>query len=534
VKEKIAIIGSGPSAAAAAWKYCKEGFDVTMIDAGFELEPANANVKDSFQQKTPEQYLSDIYQLRLSNSFEPGRFPGKLPFGSIYPYKTTKNTDLLLDKNVTLVTSLAKGGLSASWGGNISAVAQDDISDWPVTATELNPFFEEVFKLIDVSGSPAVYDALQATKIPASDYSNLCEHAKRILNNIEINQTELLDRGLYCGRAKIAIGPKYSNGHEGCVSCGFCMHGCPTGAIFNSADLVKTLADKRALKYISQELVVAFSESDDSVRLKLENINTGQGSELTFNRVFVGCGVFGSTSLVARSLNLENQPFTILDSQKCLFPFFRFRGVKDAFLEECSTLSQLYIQMNDKNVCDRIVHGQLYGFNDLVLEGFYKRIGRYSKLPRLLLRGVINRMMIGMVYLHSDYSGTLEFQPNLKDLSASLGQVSGRLNSSGLEIFKKYQKKILESWRVFGGIPVGLATQYDAPGNSQHFGGAIPMAKSDQGRITSDLSGRPLGLKRVHVVDSTVFPSIPGTPTLALMMANALRICDGVIRRKVE
>jgi hypothetical protein len=60
------------------------------------------------------------------------------------------------------------------------------------------------------------------------------------------------------------------------------------------------------------------------------------------------------------------------------------------------------------------------------------------------------------------------------------------------------------------------------------------MTKSDQGRITSDLSGSPLGIKRVHVVDFTVFPSIPGTPTMALMMANALRICDGVIRRKVE
>jgi hypothetical protein len=28
-------------------------------------------------------------------------------------------------------------------------------------------------------------------------------------------------------------------------------------------------------------------------------------------------------------------------------------------------------------------------------------------LPRLLLSTAINRMMIGMVYLHSDYSGTL-------------------------------------------------------------------------------------------------------------------------------
>ena len=40
----------------------------------------------------------------------------------------------------------------------------------------------------------------------------------------------------------------------------------------------------------------------------------------------------------------------------------------------------------------------------------------------------------------------------------------------------------------------------------------------------SDLLGRPMGLARVHLVDSSVFPTIPATNITLTLMANAHRI----------
>ena len=65
-------------------------------------------------------------------------------------------------------------------------------------------------------------------------------------------------------------------------------------------------------------------------------------------------------------------------------------------------------------------------------------------------------------------------------------------------------------------------------GHSQHFGGSLPMSKIKSHNRT-DFMGRPFNMKNVHVVDSTILPSIPATPTTFVCMANAVRIMKGIL-----
>ena len=46
----------------------------------------------------------------------------------------------------------------------------------------------------------------------------------------------------------------------------------------------------------------------------------------------------------------------------------------------------------------------------------------------------------------------------------------------------------------------------------------------------TDLLGRPKGLKRVHVVDATVLPSVPASTITYTVMANAARIATEAAR----
>jgi choline dehydrogenase-like flavoprotein len=48
--------------------------------------------------------------------------------------------------------------------------------------------------------------------------------------------------------------------------------------------------------------------------------------------------------------------------------------------------------------------------------------------------------------------------------------------------------------------------------------------RAQPSRFESDRWGRPYGFERVHVVDATVFPSIPSGPITISVMANAHRI----------
>jgi hypothetical protein len=44
--------------------------------------------------------------------------------------------------------------------------------------------------------------------------------------------------------------------------------------------------------------------------------------------------------------------------------------------------------------------------------------------------------------------------------------------------------------------------------------------------LDSDSLGRPFGWRRIHAVDASVLPSIPGTTLAFPVMANAVRIAE--------
>jgi choline dehydrogenase-like flavoprotein len=57
-----------------------------------------------------------------------------------------------------------------------------------------------------------------------------------------------------------------------------------------------------------------------------------------------------------------------------------------------------------------------------------------------------------------------------------------------------------------------------------HLGGTLPMRRRPQSSLETDRLGRPPAWRRIHVVDSSVFPSIPATTIALPAMANATRI----------
>ena len=58
-----------------------------------------------------------------------------------------------------------------------------------------------------------------------------------------------------------------------------------------------------------------------------------------------------------------------------------------------------------------------------------------------------------------------------------------------------------------------------------HVGSSFPMSKTPKGR-QSDIYGRPYGLKKIHIVDASIFPSIPASTITYTVMANSYRIGD--------
>jgi choline dehydrogenase-like flavoprotein len=60
-----------------------------------------------------------------------------------------------------------------------------------------------------------------------------------------------------------------------------------------------------------------------------------------------------------------------------------------------------------------------------------------------------------------------------------------------------------------------------------HLSGALPM-RASPGPLETDPSGRLAGTRRVFVVDSAVFPTLPAQNLTFTVMANARRIAGGI------
>ena len=105
--------------------------------------------------------------------------------------------------------------------------------------------------------------------------------------------------------------------------------------------------------------------------------------------------------------------------------------------------------------------------------------------------------------------------------------VSGTDNVRSTTEFDTFARKLRKHAKRTGfTAPFGLKMRSKL-GHSQHFGGTIPM-KANPARYESDSLGRPFGCQKVFIVDSTVLPSIPATPTTGLVMANATRIATWI------
>ena len=67
------------------------------------------------------------------------------------------------------------------------------------------------------------------------------------------------------------------------------------------------------------------------------------------------------------------------------------------------------------------------------------------------------------------------------------------------------------------------------PGRGYHNGGSFPMSLNPNGPQT-DVLGRPFGWNRIHLIDASVFPTIPAATITYTVMANAHRIASNALQ----
>lgn len=502
------VIGSGPAGVSCAMALVARGEEVTMLDAGFALEPDVGSLVERMSGQAPDQWSADALKSvkRLATA---GGSPRKLVYGSEYPYRQPEGYQALTGKGVDFAPSFAVGGLSNAWGAAMLPYIQPDIDDWPIKLADLTRYYPRVFDFVPLAGRIDPLAGLFPLYTDRFQEHRPSRQAQRLLESLERHREALTEQGITSGASRLAVRVK---GEQDCVYCGMCMFGCPYDLIYSSRHTLAQLAAQPNFRYIGGVVVERLIEQGGAVGVQGRKL-TGEAVLYEAKRVFVGAGAVPTTQVMMDSLGLEEA--TLQDSQYFLLPVLQAAS-SGARREELHTLAQVFMDVRDPKISARTVHLQLYTYNEIFDLEFRRRFGRLY--PLLPTGQVLDRMSLIQGFLHSDDSVKVRVHRRGDRL-----RLSRTKTKRPREVIGKVARKLARNSVRLGAAPVLPMLKVEQPGKSFHYGGTFPMS-ADPRPGQSDALGRPAGLERVHLVDSSCFPSIPATTITLSVMANAYRI----------
>jgi choline dehydrogenase-like flavoprotein len=519
------VIGSGPAGIAASAALLARGEPVTMVDAGITLEPERRAITARMGRQRPDEWSpADVARMKEGMDAGRGGVVLKRVYGSDFAYRGPAEHIAIQSAQAALMPSLAQGGLSNVWGAAMLPYSQRDLAGWPVSAEELAPHYAAVLRL---TGLAAQADDLEALfPLHTEDYAPLpmSRQATRLWQRLEDHRATLQARGLHFGAARLAVRARRAPESDGCVVCGMCMYGCPYDYIYSSTHTLQRWGQREGFTYLPGIVVERAEETGGGITLTGYELHSRRPWRVTGERVFLGAGVLPSTKILLSSQDAYGRALPILDSQYFLFPLVQARGTAGVRAEALYTLSQIFLEILDPALSPHTVHLQVYSYNDLIGAAMKSTLGPLGFDP--LVRELEGRMLIVQGYLHSDHSSRVcaELRPGR---DRGILHVAPAINLQTSSAVRRVVRKLVRQAGLLGALALEPLLQIAPPGRGFHSGGSLPMC-AQPGPWQTDPLGRPAGWTRLHIVDSTVFPTIPATTITFSVMANAHRIASAV------
>jgi choline dehydrogenase-like flavoprotein len=513
------VVGAGPTGAAAAKALAAAGQDVIVLDTGLSLEPEREAARRRMAATTPASWSpADVELTRFSANGASGAGYKQL-FGSDLAFRDDGVLALLAGSGVRARPSYAMGGLSNVWGAGVLPYAERDLSGWPITESELTDGYRAVFDFIPYAAEDdELCERYPLVGVPDGPLIRSAA-GEALLERLRRHSGALGGAGYHFGASRLAVRVGHPAPVKGCCYCGHCLDGCPYGHIYNAAETIDEMRRAGLIDYRPELHVDRVLERDGEVLLEATPLGGGPGMSLRTPRAFLAAGAVSTTVILQRSGLLPART-EILDSQTLYLPFAWIGRTGATGREPGHTLAQTFLVLEDPAVAEHPVHVSLYTYNDGLSERARAAHPRLASLLGPTLDAITRRLVVGICFFHSEDSHRIA--STWQQGSAS-GRLDPVLNPATGAILRRFQRALRRSLGRIGLVPLSPLAEIAPPGGGYHYGGSVPMSSRPLAG-ESDTLGRPIPARRVHVVDSSCFPSVPGGTITFPAMANAYRI----------
>lgn len=524
----VVVIGSGPAGAAAAHALCEAGLKVVVLDAGDRIEPGRMDLFDALARSEPASWPPGLAR-RARDAFpaDVGHVPLKPAFSSLFPYVIDDPDLPLANSGSDALSSLAYGGLSNAWGASMLPCRQRDIADWPISLEDLRPHYEAVQRFVPVAAErdelcaslPLYTDTPRALRRPPQ--------AERLLAHMRRHARALEAAGFTFGSSRLAVVAAAEDPRR-CRHCGMCLYGCPYGSIYSAAHTFDALRNGNRLDYRGGVYVDRLTEIGGGVRIDFhERGRPAARGQLSASRVFIACGAISSTRLMLASMRRPEHVLQMRDSQYFVIPMLSAHAEPVSVAKQGNTLAQVFVELEDPRITAHAMHLQVYGYNDIMLSAIARRVPLPSTALERMLRPALGRLLVIQGFLHSSDSPGLTFGYDGDGV-----RIVGEDIARGAARVKRLLRRLAGHGRLLGMAPIPGLGHAGRPGKSNHLGGSLPMRREPR-TFETDILGRIPTWRRVHILDASIFPSVPATTVTLTVMANAHRIATAAARSEV-
>ncbi len=520
------IVGSGPAAAGAALALCRRpDQQVTVIDLGGRLDVVRQQALDTMAAAAAADWSPSDRDLITEQPVQtqPGVIPEKRSYGSDYPFRDLGQLAGIRPVGTVngRVISGAYGGFSNVWGAQIMPFNPPTLARWPIRWPDLEPHYRAVLEEVPLAGEGDDLASLFPLVVTPTPLPPLADRSRMVLERYDAHRARVRALGVIVGRARIAMRA------DACIRCGLCMTGCPYGLIYSASQTFDRLRGSGRVTYHPNLLAYRVGEEDGRAVVGARDVVTGDLRAFTADRVFLACGAIGTTRLVLGSLQQYGTRVVLGESVQFVVPALSRRPTPDPRGAADFTLNQFNVLVDLGGDGADLSQIHFYTYNP----AFLAALPALLRHPRAAAPAaqLLRRLTVGFGYLPSWMSPRLEVRARAASEGAlpelTIDQTASATSRSmmGLVVRRLIRAApSLDLWPILGRVG------FSPGGKSYHFGGSFPHGDGPGSptRPVTDRLGRLPQWRRVHLVDASVFPTVPATTFTLTVIANAHRIAS--------
>jgi choline dehydrogenase-like flavoprotein len=531
---KIVVVGAGVSGAHAALTLLERNFDIELWDVG-RMEGAYPAAGATFDEL--KNSLDDPVSYFLGSGFSaliPPASDELLRYPPSRNFLASEKDPLWAFRSDSFFPfgSYNKGGLANGWGANALSFDDNDLSDWPISFSDMEAAYRTVYQRIPVAGPrdddltpylSGVYPSQSPVRLSASD--------QRLMGTYNKRKQTLIRHGIRMGRARLAVVTDPQR-KDACDYCDRCLWGCPRDSIYNPAiSTLKECERYKGFRYVQGRLVLSLLADDDKVTgIRYLDIATRQVRQDSCDAVFLAAGALQSGAVFLRTLRavrpqLSLETEGLMDTSVVKLPFVALNSIGRHSEPRAFQFNRLAMGIvNQESAWPRYLHGELLNLTSLIYHPLLEWMPFDSRLSKKLFFTL--KSALGTVSLFFPDKISVGNRQVLSDRADDCEKI--RLCYQETVERRDYIRQSVARvrsalWRL-GCIPKGAIQS--PPGAGIHYAGTIPMGR---GPKKCDPSGRSNLFSNLYVADGAAFPSLPSKSITLSLAAHATRVARNAL-----